>query len=113
VVSDIKKAALQGDGGRDVRSDFVLLRREIRNGIITADVLEALRRVATNAEWAAIRRLQLVTACRLPESVLGRRKSRGLRRRRPFLRGYYALRLIRPESRASISPQGAKKDRFH
>jgi hypothetical protein len=59
---DIRKAARQGDDGRDIQSDFVLLRREVKNGVITADVLGALRRVATNAEWAAIRRLQLVTA---------------------------------------------------
>jgi hypothetical protein len=59
---DIRKAAWQGDDGRDINSDFVLLRREIKNGIITADILNALRRVGTNAEWAGLRKLELVTA---------------------------------------------------
>jgi hypothetical protein len=57
--ADLRKAA----DGKDIPSEFALLRREIRNGIITADVLAALRAAATNEEWAAIRRLEVVTAC--------------------------------------------------
>src|SRR5262249_35266285 len=50
------------DGG-DVPADFALLRREVRNAVLTADLLAALRAVATNAEWTALQRLEVVTAC--------------------------------------------------
>jgi hypothetical protein len=57
---DVRKAA--GEEGHDIPSDFVLLRREIKNGVLTADLLGALRKVATNKEWAGLRRLELVAA---------------------------------------------------
>jgi hypothetical protein len=40
-----------------------LLRKEIVNGVITADVLDVIDRVATNAERAALMNLEVVTAC--------------------------------------------------
>ncbi len=62
---DIRRAALpweadEGDG--DTPGDFVLLRREVRNGVVTHDVLEALRKVATNTEWSGLRNLRVVAA---------------------------------------------------
>lgn len=57
---DIRKAA--ADDGTDIPCDFALLRRELRNAVLTADLLAALRAVATNAEWAALARLEVVTA---------------------------------------------------
>src|SRR5262249_21122856 len=39
-----------------------LLRRELKNAIITSDLLEALRQVATDKEWSALRKLEVVTA---------------------------------------------------
>jgi hypothetical protein len=39
-----------------------MLRKQIKNGILTADVLEVLKKVATNSEWAALRNLEVVTA---------------------------------------------------
>lgn len=65
--SDIWKASAGNgrDGGDDgpIPSDLVLLRQQIEKGIITADVLRILRGVASNAEWACIRRLNVVAAC--------------------------------------------------
>jgi hypothetical protein len=57
---DIKKAAT--DDGDEIPGDFVLLRREVHNGILTHDLLTAIRAVATAREWAQIRDLRLVTA---------------------------------------------------
>jgi hypothetical protein len=62
---DIRRASMrweadEGDG--DTPGDLVLLRREIRNGVVTSDGLEALRKVATNAEWSGIRKLRVVAA---------------------------------------------------
>jgi hypothetical protein len=57
---DVKKAA--GEEGHDIPANFILPRKEVRNGIITSDLLKALRRVATNKEWAGIRSLRLVCA---------------------------------------------------
>jgi hypothetical protein len=60
---DIRKvSARTSEEDSDIPSDFAMLRDEINNGIITSDVLNALRRVATNAEWNALRGLELVTA---------------------------------------------------
>jgi hypothetical protein len=59
---DIFKAALAGDEGRDINSDFALLRREIKNGLLTADLLNTIRRISTSAEWAAWMNLEVVTA---------------------------------------------------
>src|SRR5262249_43401105 len=58
---DIRKAESAEDPGH-IPNDFVMLRRELKNAIITADMLDALRKVATNAEWSALRRLEVVTA---------------------------------------------------
>jgi hypothetical protein len=62
---DIRKAVIEDDAGDDgdIPGNFVMLRQEIINGVITADVLQALRAVATNEEWAAVRKLEVVTAC--------------------------------------------------
>jgi hypothetical protein len=58
---DAIRRASDPDGG-DVPRDMVLLRRELKNAIITSDLLEALRQVATNTEWAALMKLEVVTA---------------------------------------------------
>jgi hypothetical protein len=58
--SDLRKAG--GPDGSDIPADFALLRREVKNAIITADVLRALRAVATNAERREMLRLEVVTA---------------------------------------------------
>lgn len=59
--TDIRKAVQTQDGDdSDIPSDFVMLRREIKNGIITADVIKTLRAVCTNTEWAEIRNLNIV-----------------------------------------------------
>jgi hypothetical protein len=55
------------DGERDddlshVPGDFVLIRKEIENGIITDDVLKVIRAVATNQELAKIMDLKVVSA---------------------------------------------------
>lgn len=61
--ADIKKAVgPTRDDDSDINSDFAMLRTEIVNGVITADVLKVLKAVATNAEWSALRNLELVTA---------------------------------------------------
>ena len=59
-VESIRRAA-DPDGG-DIPHDMVLLRREVKNSIITSDLLKALRQVATNKEWAALMKLEVVTA---------------------------------------------------
>jgi hypothetical protein len=59
-VESIRRAS-DPDGG-DIPHDMVLLRRELKNAVVTSDLLEALRRAATNAEWAALMKLELVTA---------------------------------------------------
>jgi hypothetical protein len=59
----ITAGALGGASERgDLAGHFALLRREIVNGVITHDVLGAIRRVATNAEWRAFMGLEVVTA---------------------------------------------------
>ncbi|MBI1913225.1 MAG: hypothetical protein HYS12_00450 [Planctomycetes bacterium] len=58
---DLRQAA--GPDGIDIPTDFVLLRREVKNAILTADLLAALKAVATNSEWAALQKLEVVTAC--------------------------------------------------
>jgi hypothetical protein len=50
------------DGCKEVNGRFALLRKEVRNGIITHDVLNTLRAVATEAEWSARQELEVVTA---------------------------------------------------
>jgi hypothetical protein len=63
--SDIRRAAMRreaAEGDGETPGDFVLLRREIKNGVITHDVLQALEKVATKAEWSQLRALRLVTA---------------------------------------------------
>jgi hypothetical protein len=49
-------------GEREPDGHFALLRRELRNGIITSDVLDTLRKVATAAELGALLRLEVTTA---------------------------------------------------
>jgi hypothetical protein len=38
------------------------MRRELRNAVINHDILEALRKVATPAEWRALQQVEIVTA---------------------------------------------------
>jgi hypothetical protein len=56
--------AVGGHGVEDrpIPSDFALLRREVVNGVITADVLRTLRAVCTNQEWRAVANLKVTTA---------------------------------------------------
>ena len=51
-----------GHGDADPESDFVLMRRELQNAVVTHDLLDALRKSASNAEWAELKRLEVVTA---------------------------------------------------
>lgn len=44
-------------------ADFVLLRKEIRNGVLTSDILETLRAVCSSREFGEILSLKVVTAC--------------------------------------------------
>jgi hypothetical protein len=60
---DIRKAAMDFGEDADIAADFVLLRREITNGVITSDVLNSVRKVASDVEWAGLRRLTVLTAC--------------------------------------------------
>jgi hypothetical protein len=48
--------------GPNVPTDFAMLRREVRHAILTADLLAALRLVATSNEWAALAQLEIITA---------------------------------------------------
>jgi hypothetical protein len=60
---DIKRMVLTPEKeDSDLVADFVLLRREIKNGIVTSDVLRVLRAVATNQEWRELRKLEIVSA---------------------------------------------------
>ena len=60
--TDVQKGT-PDDDDTDIHSDFVMLRQQIVNGIITSDVLKTLKAVCTNTEWAKIRKLELVTGC--------------------------------------------------
>ena len=62
---DIKKASKENqlEDQTDIPSDFVLLRREIKNGILTSHNLEAIEKIATNKEIFSFRKLKVVTAC--------------------------------------------------
>jgi hypothetical protein len=51
-----------GPDGPDIAADFALLRRELHNAILTSDLLAALRAVATDREWAALKQVEVVTA---------------------------------------------------
>jgi hypothetical protein len=57
---DIRKAA--ADDRVDIQSDFVLLRREVKNAVITSDLLRAIRKVATKTERRHLMALEVVTA---------------------------------------------------
>jgi hypothetical protein len=59
--ADLRKPATP-DGSK-IPDDFALLRREVKNAVLTADLLVALRAVATHSEWRELQRLQVVTAC--------------------------------------------------
>jgi hypothetical protein len=62
-VGDIRKAIETDEReDSDIPSDFVLLRRELHNAILTADMVRALRAVATNTEWAGLCNLEVRTA---------------------------------------------------
>lgn len=51
-----------GNNTAHLDSDFVLLRREISNGVITSDVLEFLKAVCSRNEWKCFMSLDVVTA---------------------------------------------------
>jgi hypothetical protein len=59
-VSDLRKPAITE--GSKIPSEIALLRREVKNAVLTADLLDALKKVATNTEWAALSKLEIVTA---------------------------------------------------
>jgi hypothetical protein len=64
--ASIRKALYRPDRNEDVRklqAEFPLLRRQVKNGVITSDVLSALRKVATDKEWCELQgELKVVTA---------------------------------------------------
>lgn len=61
--ADIKKSVWTADrDDSDIDAEFALLRREVKNGVITHDLFETLRKVASNTEWAAISKVEVVTA---------------------------------------------------
>ncbi len=59
---DIRKVSRQADDNSDVVCDFPLLRREVKNAVITHDILVAIQRIATSQELKQILNLKLVTA---------------------------------------------------
>jgi hypothetical protein len=64
-VADPFNVVLQEEYSEDdpkIPADFVLLTREIINGVITHDILQALRAVCTNPEWSEWRNLTVVSA---------------------------------------------------
>lgn len=63
--ADVRRVGMRwdsGEGDGDPPGDLVLLRREVHNGVVTHDVLQTLRKVATNAEWSRIRSLRVAAA---------------------------------------------------
>ena len=44
-------------------SDLVLLRKELKNSILTSDILDGLEKICTNTEWKEILESEVVTAC--------------------------------------------------
>jgi hypothetical protein len=60
---DIRKAVWTPEQeDEDIPASTALLREEIVNGVITHDVLEVLKKVGTNQELAAMKKLKIVTA---------------------------------------------------
>jgi hypothetical protein len=63
---DIRRAVRSRDDpdkeDDDVLAASVMLRRQIINGVITSDILNAARAASTEQEWGEIRRLEVVTA---------------------------------------------------
>lgn len=51
------------DDSAHINANFVLLRKEIRNGVITSDILETIKKVATSQELKEFMNLEVVTAC--------------------------------------------------
>ncbi len=45
-----------------IEAPFVLLRQEIQNGVLTFDLIEALKKICSNEEWGFIRKLQVQAA---------------------------------------------------
>src|SRR5262249_19971360 len=52
----------------DVKADIVMLRSELSNAVITSDVLDLLRKVATPGERSALMKLEVVTAAAYRQS---------------------------------------------
>lgn len=63
-IKEIQRVAnkMGEDEDGNINSDFVMMRRQISNGIITSHVLEVLRSVCSVSEWSAFRNSELVTA---------------------------------------------------
>jgi hypothetical protein len=59
---DIRKVSKHDDDKSDILCDFPLLRREVKNAIITHDLLKAIRKIASNREWKQVLDLRLITA---------------------------------------------------
>jgi hypothetical protein len=57
----IRRAADSRDGD-DIDATLALLRNELINAVVTSDILEAVRRVATPDEWRSVSKLEVVTA---------------------------------------------------
>lgn len=61
-LGDKKFGMLESEDNAHLAGDFVLIRQEILNGVITADLLEVLRNVCSNTEYKEFMDLQVVTA---------------------------------------------------
>lgn len=55
---------------KKISGDFLILRKEIINGILTSDILEALRKICTTSEIKEIYALEVVTAILYKKSLL-------------------------------------------
>ena len=59
---DDESATTKGDNISHIGGDFALLRKQIKNGIITSDILNAIRKIATNKEIKDFLNLEVVSA---------------------------------------------------
>lgn len=63
LIADDRKFSNSHVDATHIDADFVLLRTQIQNGIITADVLEVLKAVCSSQEMGEILKLEVQTAC--------------------------------------------------
>jgi len=66
---------VDGEGYREVamahiEGDFVLLRREIENGIITSDILETIQKISTNSQLKEWMNIEVISAAYYPKSQM-------------------------------------------